>query len=92
MTHSSVVEYEEGSKLSLPGRQSMTVNESNFYVILETYFIDKDGYLLDKDNFYLLNDRNEQIKLSLKEIETLKRLKVLEWSFQFIKDNNYDIN
>lgn len=56
----------------------MTVNESNFYVILETYFIDKDGYLLDKDNFYLLNDRNEQIKLSLKEIETLKRLKVLE--------------
>jgi hypothetical protein len=78
MAHSSVVEYEEGSKLALQGRQYMTINESNLYVNLETYFIDKDGYLLDKDNYYLLNNQNDQIKLSIKEIETLKKLKVLE--------------
>lgn len=49
-----------------------------FTNLLETYYIDKEGYLLDKDNFYLLNERNEQIRLSQREIDMLRKFKVLE--------------
>lgn len=44
---------------------------------LETYYIDPEGYLLDKNKFYLLNHRNEQIRLSEKEIALLKKHNII---------------
>lgn len=41
---------------------------SKYLFILEVYYLDSEGYLLDKNKFYLVNSKNEQIKLSEKEI------------------------
>lgn len=43
----------------------------------ETYYLDPEGYLLDKNKFYLLNHRNELIRLSEKEIALLKKHNIL---------------
>ena len=34
-----------------------------------TYHVDPDGYLLDNENYYLLDGKDNRIRLSLKQME-----------------------
>jgi len=53
---------------------------------LEVYYLDSDGYLLDKNRYYLLNKRNEQIKLSEREIDLLKKYQIIGENIKNIKN------
>lgn len=41
------------------------------------YHIDSEGFLLDRNRYYILNKDNEQIRLTAREIELLRKHSIL---------------
>lgn len=47
-------------------------------VYVETYYVDKNGYLIDGDHRYLVDSKNNQIRLEEKHLSLLEEHKILQ--------------